>query len=226
MFWFITATYANSRLQFCGIDDNVYPNMTYWTNYGSQVIVPEMKLNFSGYITGWSALTLILTLPNYVEILTHAITFQVWRPSNPTAPQGYTLVGSNRLEFEQEALLQGITNISGLNNMSYFNFTDKQVPMEERIHFKSGDIVGWYVLPLEGITIPLSVLYSPDESQSTCIMYQYSYNEEQCTICSTQQAAVVSGAMPHVALSFGELSVVRILCWTLCKYLPFFKVGK
>ncbi len=65
---------------------------------GRQVIVPKMRLDCSGYITNWSAHTLILTEPNFLDSLTHTITFQVWRPDSRNT-NSYSLVGSNELRF-------------------------------------------------------------------------------------------------------------------------------
>lgn len=183
-----------------------------------------MRFNCSGHITGWSAHTLILTLPNFVEHLTHIITFQVWRSANLTAVHSYILVGSNRLEFSDPQLIRaGIRRIPGQNNTAYFNFTNKFVPPEDQIHFMPGDVLGWFVSPQRSNSPPLSILYykSYNAPVSTCVMHIQHYEQEPCMLCNIEQRNTdrIMSVMPFVSAIYGKKdskeSVCR-LCSTLC----------
>ncbi len=209
-FLFAAALQSTSQLHFCGNDDIgtiMEDDQVMYANYSTLVIVPEMRLDFSGHITGWSARTLVKTESNFLDVLNHAITFQVWRPSSPVNPMGYTLVGSNELTFEGSEIRPGLTEIPNTKTTSYFNFTNKEVPLAEQIRFISGDIIGWYVSRDERIvTIPLTVLYRARNPGTSCTIHEYRQNttEKICSLCNSQSVTSLSSATPYVSISYGE----------------------
>ena len=200
---------SSTQLHLCGSKDDDVKQKYHNTGYGSQVIVPNKRLNFSGYISGWSAGTLVLTKSNYLELLTHTITFQVWRPSDLSGPASeYILVGSNQINFDFNAanLQDNITHIPGANSTALFYFENVEVPATERIHVISGDVIGWYTPPqLASVMVPLTVLYRNPNSHCTCLMYQYNLIEMPCTICFNHPAKVELLGYPDVSLSYGKL---------------------
>jgi len=195
----VGALTSSTELYLCGSrNDNItqedYSKIAS-TGYGSQVIVPKMRLNFSGYITSWSASTLILTHSNYLEQLTHTITFQVWRPSNPAeSAMEYTLVGSNQMSFNFDGSPPGVINW-------------------KRIHVASGDIIGWYSPPqLASAMVPLTILYQSSSFHSSCSMYQYDFSTIPCALCFDHSARVKLTGSPSIFLSYGMLLQLTILC--------------
>ena len=200
-----------------------------WTNSsveGRQVIAPEMRFNCHGYVTNWTAHTLVLTSVNYVELLTHTITFQVWRPN--AAGHSYTLVGSNQLNFAGEELSNGITLIPGVTNMAYFRLS-QEVPMSERIHVVPGDSIGWFVATRFATKKPLSVLYSKsayqDNPDSLVTLYSHSRTREACEVCSGDVPGVGGGGdevvtdvetsvLPYIAVGLGEFCTYIIMWQT------------
>ncbi len=122
---------------------------------GSQVIVPGMRFDCVGSITSWRGHTLVFTFPNFVELLAHTITFQVWRPSEDS--QSYKLVGSNELRFFGATLTNNITQIPDRNTTAFLSF-EQSIPEEEQIYFLPGDVVGWFNVAGVSINKPLSPL--------------------------------------------------------------------
>lgn len=157
----------------------------------TQVIVPQMRFRCVGSITGWLAHTLILTKPGFVDILTHTITFQVWRPGTNNS---YMLVGSNKLLFPSGVLRDGITRIRGRTDIAYFSFNET-VPENEQIVFVPGDVIGWFI-PKFGVNNfpPLSVLYTDSsplggQEEELVTMYALVRETEPCAVCDIEEAA-------------------------------------
>ena len=180
-----------------------------------QVIIPQMKFNCVGYITSWSARTLILAGLDSIEHLTHIITFQVWRPDS--RGQSYSLVGSNTLRFSGETLREGITPILSTNSKAFFSFNNATVPENERIYFMQGDVIGWLVLPaINTINPPLSPLYrNPAPSMDTSLIVNLNIRNitrNKCLYCSiTQDFIVVSSIVPLISVTFGKQTFILIV---------------
>ena len=123
---------------------------------GQLVIAPSMKFTCDGYISGWSTLTQFRSNDLAIDHLRHDIAFQVWRPK-PGVANSYTFVGSKRLKnFIGRRLRDGLTVI---NDTQFFNFTSFQ-PSGARLHFQSGDVLGWYIhTSVQSVDIPLTVVY-------------------------------------------------------------------
>lgn len=175
---------------------------------GKQVIVPQMMFDCHGYVTNWTAHTLILT--RFIRHLPHTITFQVWRP-HPNG-RSYSLVGSNTLKFAGTALRDGITSIPGTPDMGYFSFNER-MEQGDQIHFVPGDVVGWFI-PQSSLTSPPSVLYvSASEVNalgSAVTLYAMDKEQEPCTICDIGDfntgvgGEVVPSVIPLMAAVHGE----------------------
>ncbi len=177
------------------------------SDQGKQVIVPEMRFDCVGSVTRWSAHTLVLTLENFLEILTHTITFQVWRPSEDG--QSYTLVGSNELRFSGTALINNITQIPDRNTTAFFSF-EQSIPEQEQIYFLPGDVVGWFNVPRASINKPLSPLFRqpvPTDRDTVIVDLQYADSTQQeCVACNfVENSQVVADMVPLVAVTTGKL---------------------
>lgn len=153
------------------------------TNSGRQVIVPNMQFSCMGYVTTWNAHTLVLTRTGFVDLLTHQVTFQVWRPD--ADGQSYSRVGSNQLEFRGSELRGGITLIPGTNDTAFFSF-QREIEHEEQILVQPGDVVGWYV-PFSVNVPPLSPLFrdrvGSDRDDVVVDMRHRAASQEDCVIC-------------------------------------------
>ena len=133
--------------------DYLTPNAT--QSVGYLVIVPQMRFDCHGYITGWSALTQFSSEDVVIDTLNHDITFQLWRPSTENSGI-YTFVGSNNLDFISGVLRAGLTVFNGTQ---FFNFT-ASLDQGEILAFQPGDVVGWYIHTLEQAgEVPLTIVY-------------------------------------------------------------------
>ena len=139
-------------------------NVTYLTpdttqSVGYLVIVPQMRFDCHGYVTGWSALTRLCSSDPAIDYLKHGITFQLWRPSTRDSGS-YTFVGSNSLGFIGRGLRAGLTVVNGTQ---FFKFTSAQPSGNQggmRLAFQPGDVIGWYIHTLvQSVDIPLTVVY-------------------------------------------------------------------
>ena len=177
-------------------------------NNSTQVIVPDMQFSCMGYITSWSAHTSILTQMGFVDLLTHTVTFQVWRPD--ASGQSYSRVGSNQLEFRGNDLRSGITLIPGTNDTAFFSF-QRDVAQEEQILVQPGDVVGWYI-PYTLTVPPLSPLFrdrrSSDRENVVVDMMYRVVLQEDCVICGGGggwDSVVVYDTVALVAPSLSKL---------------------
>lgn len=178
-----------------------------------QVVLPQMRFNCYGYVTNWTAHVSIKTQGNYIQLLRHTITFQVWRPDSTNG--SYALVGSNMLSFAGKELTDGITRIAGITERAYFSFNQRVEPSDQ-IHFIPGDVVGWFIIPLEqGIMPSLSVLYvipSASEQESpgcvTSLFVVNNTNTEPCSVCQGEVGSeVLASVIPLMAPIQGESHV-------------------
>ncbi len=123
------------------------------------VIAPQLRFNCYGYITSWSARTVVDNNPSFLTQLSYQITFTLWRPRNDGSQGNYDLVGRNDLTFElSEDKLTPIDNSSGLVPDRYYYFTfQNKAPLEnQNLSFQPGDVVGWNVERVRfGITGPI-----------------------------------------------------------------------
>lgn len=169
--------------------------------------MPEIRFDCVGSVTSWSGHTLVLTRENFLEILTHTITFQVWRPSLDN--KSYTLVGSNHLTFQGQRLSDGIKPIENQSYIAYFSFTEP-VPGGEQVSFIPGDVVGWYYPPANGTNDkPLSILYtnlSQQDNVSTLLIFSGIGGPH--VLCNVHESSnsVITSVLPLISAAYGESS--------------------
>lgn len=169
---------------------------------GQQVIMPQLTFTCGGYISSWSAHTLVLTRSNFLTLLTHVALFQVWRPTPDNL--SYTRVGSNLLEFAGQTLRDGITLIPGTNDTAFFSFA-QEVPPNDQILVQPGDVVGWYV-PFRGSNSPLSPLFrnqaSIDRDNIVGDMMYKNTSQQECVYCRGDgDYELIPSAVPLVSVT-------------------------
>ena len=188
------------------------PNGTEFTGY--LVIVPQMRFGCHGYITHWHARTQLDSGDSAaIDILTHDITFQLWRPSTED-DRVYRFIGSNVVRFIGANLRAELTVTE--DGTRFFNLTSAP-PSEERLFFKPGDIVGWYIhTELQSIQRPLTVVYrhttSGDSNLQTFDMYNTVIDDTtnadtpppcDIALCSSQ-TTLFSSVIPYVTVEYGK----------------------
>lgn len=174
-----------------------------------QVIIPEMRFNCHGKITSWSALTIVNKDPSFLELLSHQLTFTVWRPREGN---NYDLVGQNVVLSEGDELIHGITQInnsSGLihSDIGYFRF-DMKKPAEQ-IAFQPGDVVGWNVHRTVGTThSQLSVVYrraSNLDSQAVDLLsLETDKTITHCSVLQCDDTRRISSVLPYFSIQYGK----------------------
>lgn len=173
-----------------------------------QIVVPEMIFNCHGNITSWSALTIVKTVPDFLNNLSHELSFTVWRPRSGNTI--YDLVGQSVLSFESTELLDGITQIdnsSGLapSDRGYFRFIEKQP--REVISFQPGDVVGWNVnMNVNSIRPALSVVYklqNAGERSFDLVNFFANARETYCSVsvCNDTMNMTFS-AVPYISVQY------------------------
>ena len=188
---------------------------------GHLVIVPEMKFNCHGYITGWSALLSFGFSESAFNGLNHDITFQLWRPS-PRDSGIFTFVGSSKIRFFPSSSPDGVTFINGSSN--YFNLTSVTPSGGQNLRFQPGDVMGWYIHSKLGIEVPLSVAYrhfttssisSSDPRLQPVDMYTTIINDTQrsstpppceLSLCSDQTFTRIPSVIPYLTVDYGKSS--------------------
>ena len=181
------------------------------------VIVPDMRFNCYGYVTSWSALTVVDSTANFLSFVDYWITFTIWRP-NPN--KGYDLVGTSLVSFEN-LQVDPIDNSTGLapQRYSYFRFVNRQ-PIGN-LSFQPGDVIGWTIQRslefLTTITGPVSVVYRKATTQdqgSVDILYYSSSNDTRDTVCSIghcERRTNESSVLPYLNIHYSELDPVLLL---------------
>ena len=103
------------------------------------VIVPEMRFNCYGYVTSWSALTVVDSTANFLSFLEYWITFTLWRPN---VNKGFDLVGTSLVSFKN-LQVDPIDNSAGLAppRFSYFRFANRR-SNAGNLSFQPGDMIG------------------------------------------------------------------------------------
>ena len=167
--------------------------------------MPQLRFTCLGYITSWSAHTLVLTRTNFIETLTHVALLQVWRPSS-SDNQSYSRVGTNQLTFRGSRLRNGIILDPTTNGTAFFNFTEP-VPPEEQILVQPGDVVGWFV-PVLTPTPPLRPLFrdpAPSEASNAAadILVQNT-TQEGCILCGNEDYETIGFTVPLVAATVSK----------------------
>ena len=193
---------------------------------GYLVIVPEMRFNCYGNITGWSALVQFRSNDVAITVLHHDITFQLWRPSS-RENRVYSFVGSQTVSFVANNLRE---NLIVVNGIQYLNFTSAQ-PRDtapgDMLLVQPGDVVGWYIHTLvQSVEVPLTVAYrqlSPevvtgDPGVRPVNMYTKIIADTnrastlppcQVSLCS-DKFAVISSVVPYVTVDIGKLHKLTI----------------
>ena len=181
---------------------------------GYLVIVPEMRFNCHGYITGWSALTQLNSTERTINNLIHDITFQLWRPSARSSGT-YDFIGSQTLEFGAMMLRDGLKTVNG---KQFFNFTSVGLN-EEQLYFQPGDVIGWYIHTIvQSTEIPLTVAYRQSSSSNgpdlhrgvdmytTVITDTYHARTQppcEVSLCS-DQFTIISSVIPYLTVDYGK----------------------
>lgn len=201
--------------------DYLVPDITHGTGY--LVIVPQMRFNCHGYITGWSALTRFASTDIAIQYLKHDITFQLWRPRAGSNSAVYDFVGSHHLGFIGNTLRHGTTVVDGTQ---FFNFTSAQPQSssQSRLYFQPGDVVGWYIHTLvQSIDIPLTVVYKdtsrssvdsslqPVDMYSTVIDNALAHSQPPCELSlHGSRTTRMSSVIPYVNVDYGKLGLNSI----------------
>ena len=176
---------------------------------GRVVIVPEMKFDCYGKITGWSSLTRFSSSNLAIQHLKHDITFHLWRP-RPGVCGNYTFVGSKRLDFVGRNLRRGVTDVGGTR---FFKFISAQ-PDDDVLYFRPGDVIGWYVhTVVQSVDMPLSVAYTtgsdiltPVDVYSTTVANGNSEARPPCEISIfSEQTSLTRSVVPFLTVDYGML---------------------
>ena len=130
---------------------------------GIQVILPEMKFNCSGAITGWTGW---FTVNSKVD-LGHYAQLQLWRPRGD---QNYDIVGVN---------FPPITDTPG---KVYYNVT-RNMKHKNWIYFQPGDVLGFYV---PAYTIRFSTPLISNNGGSTLYYYNFDFQPCNLSLCDTR----------------------------------------
>ena len=188
---------------------------------GHLVIVPEMRFNCHGYITGWSALLSFEFSESAFNNFEHDITFQLWRPS-PRDSGIFTFVGSSNIRFFPTVLPDGVTFIDGSSN--YFNLTSVTPSRGQNLRFQPGDVMGWYFHTKVGVQVPLSVAYrhfttssisSSDPRLQPLDMYTTIITDTlrsdtpppcELSLCSDQTFTRIPSVIPYFTVDYGKSS--------------------
>ena len=188
--------------------DYLVPNASH--SFGHLVIVPEMRFECHGYITGWSALTQLDSTEAVLDNLNHDITFQLWRPS-ARGSGIYEIVWSKTLGFISDTLRAGLFTENGIQ---FFNFTSN----DERLYFQPGDVIGWYIHTLvQSTERPLTIVYrQPSSSNRPGLqpvdMYTAMIEDTrradtpppcEVSLCSGR-LTVIPSVIPYVTVDYGE----------------------
>ena len=145
---------------------------------------------------------MVLTLPNFVDFLSHIIFFQAWRPD--VDGHSYMLVGSNRPRFSGLRLRRNITEIPDKSTEAFFSFYET-IPEEEWINVLPGDVMGWFILPTATIFKPLSPLFRdpiPTDPDNIVVdmFFINTTDKEMCIICNfIESATVIASIVPLVS---------------------------
>ena len=179
-----------------------------------QVIVPEMRFNCYGYVTSWSALTVVDNTTNLLSLLDYWITFTLWRPN---ANKGYDLVGTSLVSFDN-LQMDPIDNSTGLvpQRYSYFRFVNREPT--GNLSFQPRDVIGWTIERnlevLANITGPVSVVYrkatNRDQGSVDILYFSYSNNTREDTVCSIghcERLTNESSVLPYINIHYSEYTV-------------------
>ena len=190
------------------------PNASFSVGY--QVIVPDMRFDCHGYISGWSALTQFDSNDAAINHLIHDITFQLWRPS-PSDDRVYSFVGSQNFDFIGASLRSGLIVVNGTQ---FFRFTSAESE-DEMLYFQPGDVVGWYIHTLvQSVERPLTIVYrdlsssseATDPSLQPVDMYIAVVPDTheadtpppcELSLCSGQFTRI-SSVIPYVTVDYGK----------------------
>ena len=201
------------------VGENVHylvPNNTH--KFGHLVLVPEMRFNCHGYITGWSALVQLDSNDDAITYLHHDITFQLWRPSSRDSDV-FSFVGSQTIALVGDSIRRGLVVVNGIQ---YLNFTSATHDPGERLVFQPGDVIGWYIHTLvQSIQHPLSVVYrglstssgTTDSKLRPIDMYTKTIADTskadtmppcQVSLCS-DELTLIPSVIPYVTVDIGRL---------------------
>ena len=185
-------------------------------SFGHLVILPELKFNCDGYITGWSALTQFASTKNAINQLPHDITFQLWRPS--TRGDGmYTFVGSNKLEFFFGPMGESFTAVN--DSFKLYNFTSVAPPEDQQhLYFQRGDVIGWYIHTARASQYPLTVVHGHSTNEPglnpvsifTTVIADTDRGSTPppCEVslysCGDQMFDEIHSVIPYVTVNYGE----------------------
>lgn len=171
---------------------------------GHQVIFTGAQFNCHGYITGWSALT-VVDVSYLLDKLTHRIHMQVWRPvKNRT----YQLVGTEELDFNRPQIINGLFDDgrAAERNFSFFNFSVNSVyeNSQSQIYFQPGDVIGY----ISGLDASISPLYTHTGEGGGVMLVSPAHQAISCVVREcTGVGQRVNGVTPHIRVNFGEYTL-------------------
>lgn len=185
------------------------PSIEANSNY--QLIFPGLKFHCTGYITAWSALTVLDIRVVRPRTLMHQINLQVWRPSVERTT--YHLVGSNKMVFSYTEL-RSVFQLNNSSFMAFFKFQNKS-EVGKQIYFQPGDVIGCLIPPHYRTIVPsLSpVLTMSMNTSAANNMYSLITEEQYCDLsqCSNHESfAVWNNVLPQISLGYGMIAKLTL----------------
>jgi hypothetical protein len=181
---------------------------------GYLVVVPQLRFTCHGSITSWHALAHFNTADAALDILFHDITFQLWRPSADDN-RIYSFVGSNVARFAGHEIRAGRTVLE--DGTQFCNLTSTP-PIQERLQFQPGDVIGWYIhTGVQATDPPLTIIvYSHVTSDKNVVDLfsteisdlAHASTPPPCdvAICSTNSnTTLISSVLPYITVEYGKL---------------------
>ena len=177
------------------------------SNLSQQIIFPGIQFDCTGYITAWSALTVLDIRFIQPHTLLHQIHFQVWRPN--VARTSYSLVGSNQLTFDYDEL-RNVFQTDNSTPTAFFNFTNKTIGMDQ-IYFQPKDVVGC-LIPAHYRSIVPSLTPAYAMGMNVTDMYLLHTSKQLCEISHCDESAkVIQAVAPQISLNYGMCICMCIL---------------
>lgn len=187
-----------------------------------QVLLPDFEFDCYGYISNWSALTVLH--PGLVGYAPAYARLQIWRPSIDQ-PDMYTLVDSTEIILTERNLPNRQIPDSE-SELKLYNLKEGPDKEADRLYFKPHDIVGFFVYQYDynALRIPLSITFRNPTAQEASAthgvvsrMYvqnataDYKLSGDLRQPCSASKCAekttIYGVVVPQLQINYGELFV-------------------
>ena len=123
---------------------------------GYQVLLPDLKFDCHGYISNWSALTVLDS--RVIAIVTSFTELQLWRPTVDD-PDVYTLVDSKTNMFPGPPSNPRNQPDDASSPVKLYTFEEFAGSNDTRLYFQPSDIVGLFLHSFEDLRMPLGVTF-------------------------------------------------------------------